>query len=63
MSADETWIAALRAELEGYLRSGRDDRAAQVVAELKRLGADVETAVDSPAGETAAKPRRRKPAG
>jgi hypothetical protein len=40
-------IAALEHEREGYLARGQDDRAKQVDAELKRLGASKRTAKTS----------------
>ncbi|MFF9324039.1 hypothetical protein ACF1AY_04900 [Streptomyces sp. NPDC014776] len=54
-TADEAYVAALLREREGYARHGREDRLADVDAELRRLGVAVsegrETAVES-------KPRR-----
>jgi hypothetical protein len=41
VAADPKWIAALEAELDGYRRAGRDDRAAEVIAELRKLGVTV----------------------
>lgn len=41
---DPALVAALEYELEGYRRYGRDDRAKDVEAELKRLGARVPAA-------------------
>ncbi|MFD7791026.1 hypothetical protein [Streptomyces sp. NPDC059759] len=37
-TADEAYAAALLREREGYLRRGREDRVADVDAELERLG-------------------------
>jgi pentatricopeptide repeat protein len=37
----ELIVAALRRELDGYLRRGRTDRAKQVVDQLVLLGCDV----------------------
>ncbi|MGV9536565.1 hypothetical protein ACWEU6_21805 [Streptosporangium sandarakinum] len=37
---EEARIAALRRERQGYLQRGLDDRARQVAAELRRLGAE-----------------------
>ncbi|WP_068925020.1 hypothetical protein [Planobispora rosea] len=37
---EEAQIEALRREREGYMRRGLTDRAAQVAAELRRLGAE-----------------------
>ncbi|GAA3077859.1 hypothetical protein [Streptosporangium carneum] len=39
---EEQQVAALRREHAGYLTRGLGDRAEQVAAELRRLGADVE---------------------
>lgn len=36
-------VAALKAEMAGYLVRGLDDRANEVAAEIRRLGSDVET--------------------
>lgn len=44
-------IAALRRELLGYERSGKTERAAQVKAEIKQLGAEVD---DKPKGRSKA---------
>jgi len=38
------YIAALKVELAGYVAAGRDDRAADVRAELERVGAGDEPA-------------------
>ena len=38
---DPAWVAALKAELAGYRRYGRTDRAKDVEAELKAIGATV----------------------
>jgi len=40
LTPEEAQIAALRREREGYVRRGLDERAAQVAAELRRLGAE-----------------------
>ena len=37
---NDALIQALKAELEGYVRRGRDDRAEQVVAQLVALGCE-----------------------
>lgn len=42
MAEGPGYIAALHDELAGYNKTGRDDRAAQVVAELARLGVTVD---------------------
>lgn len=39
--------AALRREMDGYLRRGLTDRANEVAAQLRNLGDDVENAVVS----------------
>jgi len=42
-------VAALKAEMAGYLVRGLDERANEVAAEIRRLGSDVETtAADTP---------------
>lgn len=48
----DAYAEALRRERADYLRYGRKDRAADVAAELKRLGAPLERAVPAP-NETA----------
>lgn len=62
--ADTDYAAALQRERDHYLASGRKDRAAQVDAELARLGVvPVEVAADSGAPETAvARPKRARKA-
>lgn len=56
-------IEALLNERAGYLARGRKDRAAEVAAELKRLGVAVEDASASPEVETAdAAPKRPRKA-
>ncbi|GIH91946.1 hypothetical protein ACFFMN_33930 [Planobispora siamensis] len=37
---EEAQVEALRRERDGYVRRGLDDRAEQVAAELRRLGAE-----------------------
>ncbi|MEV0149098.1 MULTISPECIES: hypothetical protein [unclassified Nonomuraea] len=39
---EEAHIEALHRERDGYLRAGKADRAAQVAAELRRLGTQVQ---------------------
>lgn len=47
--ADQAYIDALATEREGYARYGRDDRVAEVDAELKRARAAMRAT--APAGE------------
>ncbi|MFE3381924.1 hypothetical protein [Streptomyces anulatus] len=47
-SVGDAYVEALRREREGYARYGRKDRAAEVDAELKRLGVPLERAVPAP---------------
>ncbi|MDJ0461558.1 hypothetical protein [Streptomyces sp. H27-C3] len=47
-AVDDAYIDALYREREGYTRYGRKDRASEVAAELKRLGAPLERAVTAP---------------
>lgn len=47
-AVEAAYVDALRREREGYTRYGREDRAAAVEAELKRLGAPLERAVTRP---------------
>lgn len=44
----DAYAEALRRERADYLRYGRKERAADVAAELKRLGAPLERAVPAP---------------
>ncbi len=41
---DEAYVEGLRRERAGYLRYGKSERAEQVAAELRRVGADVDEA-------------------
>ncbi|MFI1524935.1 hypothetical protein [Streptomyces griseus] len=47
-AVEAAYVEALQREREGYTRYGRKDRAADVEAELKRLGAPLERAVTRP---------------
>ncbi|MFJ8221408.1 hypothetical protein [Streptomyces griseus] len=47
-AVEAAYVAALQRERAGYTRYGRKDRAADVEAELKRLGAPLERAVTRP---------------
>ncbi|MFF4166875.1 hypothetical protein [Streptomyces sp. NPDC001741] len=47
-AVEAAYIDALHREREGYARYGRKERAAEVEAELKRLGAPLERAVPAP---------------
>lgn len=47
-AVEAAYIDALQREREGYTRYGRKDRASDVDAELKRLGAPFERAVPPP---------------
>ncbi|WP_406144186.1 hypothetical protein [Streptomyces anulatus] len=47
-AVEAAYIEALHREREGYTRYDRQDRAAAVEAELKRLGAPLERAVTRP---------------
>lgn len=61
MANDDTYLEALKREREGYERYGRDDRAAQVDAEIKRHDrgeAPVETATTDAAPERAVPPAK-----
>lgn len=53
----KAYLAALIEERNGYLASGRNDRAAEVDAELARWGEQGE----APAARAEKRPRTRKP--
>lgn len=59
---NEILVAALRRELDGYLRRGRIDRARQVVDQMVLLGCDAQEFLSSLAStvppEEAAKPKK-----
>lgn len=58
---DAEYAAALQRERDMYLAQGRKDRAAEVDAELARLGVvPVETVADAAAPEAAVRRGRRK---
>lgn len=50
---NDGYVAALKRELAGYEAAGREDRAAQVRAELARVSAPVDTVVDTAPAESA----------
>ena len=55
-------VAALRRELDGYLRTGRVDRARQVVEQMALLGCDsvpFESIVPAEEASTSAKPAKK----
>lgn len=51
-TADESYVAALLREREGYLRRGRENRVADVDAELERMGYEWEEKVVDDEDET-----------
>lgn len=61
-----SYLEALKRELAGYEAQGRDEQAAEVTAEIKRVQAaaksrasDTETPADPPVKANAAKPQSR----
>jgi hypothetical protein len=60
-AADRMYVEALERELAGARRAGRDDKAAQVEAELRRVTGVPEAAADPTSGDRApARSSRRR---
>lgn len=59
---DTPLVAALRRELDGYLRAGKTDRARQVVEQMALLGCDSVPFESTVPAEEAAKPKPVKKA-
>jgi len=58
---DTAYAAALQREYDMYVAQGRKDRAADVAAELNRIGlAPIETADAAPAEKAVARPRKQR---